>query len=165
MRTHLRFLVLVVLALTATPPASAAPKAPSSRAPRSRVSFEAPVEGQVVDPFRAPPTPYAAGNRGLEYATAPGSTVRAAAAGVVTFAGQVGDVLNVVVLHADAIRTTYSKLASVGVRPGEHVDAGAVIGTSGPALHFGARAGRAYVDPAVLLAPAPGRPRLVPVKP
>ena len=121
-----------------------------------------PSDGEVVDPFRPPPHIGAAGNRGLEYDTRPGSAVRAAAAGVVTFAGQVGGRRHVTVLHADGVRTSYSFLASVAVRAGQAVAAGAVLGTAGRSLHFGARIGEAYVDPAVLLGDDGGL-RLVPV--
>lgn len=162
-----RFVIPALLVLTLAPPSAprgaARDIARAATPTRARVTFHAPVDAPVIDPFRAPPTPYAAGNRGVEYATAPGSAVHAAAAGVVLFAGQVGGTLDVVVLHADAVRTTYGSLASLAVHVGDHVDAGAVVGTSGPTLHFGARAGRAYVDPAVLLAPSAGRARLVPV--
>lgn len=159
-------LAFVVLALSLAPTSAAHLAAPLPvSTSRSPVRFVAPVDAPVIDPFRAPPTPYAAGNRGLEYATTAGLPVRAAAGGVVTFAGQVGGVLDVVVLHTDAIRTTYGGLASIAVHAGDTVQAGSVVGTSGAGLHFGARAGRAYVDPAILLAADPGRPRLLPVEP
>ena len=161
---HLRFVIPVVVLLS-FPSSPATPAAPPVVPSRSRVSFRAPVDAPVIDPFRAPATPYAAGNRGLQYATGSGGDVKAAAAGVVTFAGQVGGVLDVVVLHADAIRTTYGGLASIAVQAGDAVQAGTVVGTSGAGLHFGARAGRAYVDPAILLAAEPGRARLLPGEP
>ena len=126
------------------------------------VLYRAPVEGIVVDPFRPPEHPGAPGNRGLEYATRPGSPVRAAAPGVVTFAGQVGSGRHVTVAHADGVRTSYSFLAGITVRAGQAVGAGVVLGTSGSSFHFGARIGEAYVDPAALLGIA-GRARLVPV--
>src|SRR5581483_4838166 len=98
-----------------------------------------------------PASPYGAGNRGVDYATAPGTEVRAAADGEVVFAGQVGGTLHVVVLHGDGIRTSYSFLSSIRVQRGDHVVQGQVVGTTGPtAFHFGARAGDAYIDPALL---------------
>ncbi len=115
-----------------------------------------------MDPFRPPAHPGAPGNRGLEYATRPGSAVRAAAAGVVTFAGRVAAGRHVTVAHADGVRTSYSFLAAVAVRAGQAVEAGDVLGTTGTSFHFGARIGEAYVDPAVLLGVA-GPARLVPV--
>ena len=122
--------------------------APAERRP---VTYDPPVNGPVTDPFRPPSTRYGAGNRGIDYATHPGEPVRASAAGEVVFAGRVGNSLHVVVLHADGIRTSYSFLRSVQVARGNRVGAGATVGTAASSLHFGARAGDAYLDPAVLL--------------
>lgn len=132
------------------PPASAQP-----------VTYAAPVSAPVVDRFRAPATPYGAGNRGLTYATAPGTPVQASAPGRVTFAGPVAGALHVVVQHADGVRTSYSFLRTVAVATGQTVAQGAVVGTSGANFHFGARIGDAYVDPAVLLESSPGRVHLI----
>ncbi|MGH9151188.1 MAG: peptidoglycan DD-metalloendopeptidase family protein, partial [Acidimicrobiales bacterium] len=127
------------------------------------VAYLPPVDAPVTDAFRPPASPHGAGNRGVDYATAPGAPVRAAAAGQVTFAGPVGSGLHVVVLHADGIRTSYSFLAGVAVRRGQVVAAGDTVGRAGGSLHFGARAGDAYLDPLVLLAGRGGAAvRLVP---
>jgi murein DD-endopeptidase MepM/ murein hydrolase activator NlpD len=104
----------------------------------------------VADPFRPPATPYGPGNRGLEYDTVPSEVVRAAGAGVVLFAGAVGTALHVVILHGDGIRTSYSRLAVIDVRRGQRVVSGQAVGRAGARFHFGARAGTAYVDPALL---------------
>lgn len=152
-------LALSTLALLAPPRGAAAAEEPSA------VRYEAPVDAPVVDTFRPPATPYGAGNRGIDYATEPGTAVRAAAPGVVAFAGAVAGGLHVVILHGDGIRTTASFLRSVEVRRGQRVGANQVVGTAGPSLHFGARAGEAYVDPLVLLAGSGdggARVRLVP---
>lgn len=124
-----------------------------------------PVDAPVVDPFRAPPTPYAAGNRGLEYSTEPGTPVRSAGSGEVTFAGPVAGTLHVTVLHPDGLRSTVSFLASVTVRRGDRVEQGDVVGTAGARLHLGVRSGEVYLDPAALMAGRPGaRVRLVPIE-
>lgn len=112
--------------------------------------YHPPVEAPVTDRFRPPATAYGRGNRGLEYATRPGELVRAAAPGVVAFAGPVGTTLHVSVLHGDGVRTTYSYLASVRVHRGDRVGGGDPIGTAGDRFHLGARVGDAYVDPALL---------------
>jgi hypothetical protein len=145
--------VLVALAVLAgfAPPASAAP-----------VTYVAPVSGSVVDPFRPPSTQYGAGNRGLEYATAPGSVARASAPGRVTFAGQVGGALHVVIQHADGVRTSYSFLRSINVRVGQVLQQNDPVGTTNDTFHFGARIGDAYVDPAILIASGPAQVHLVP---
>lgn len=113
--------------------------------------YAPPVDAPVVDTFRPPQTPFGPGNRGVDYATAPGGPVRTAAPGVVTFAGSVAGGLHVVVLHSDGIRTSYSFLRSVAVRRGQRLVPGQVVGTAKASFHFGARAGDAYVDPLVLL--------------
>lgn len=113
-------------------------------------AYRPPVDRPIVDPFRPPPNPYGAGNRGVDYETEPGEPVTAAAGGEVVFAGTVGRSQHVVVLHPDGIRTSYSFLADVAVRRGDRVRAGDVVGTAATALHFGARAGDRYVDPTLL---------------
>jgi len=72
--------------------------APAFAAAPAAVTYRPPVDAPVVDPFRPPPEDWNSGNRGLEYATVPGTPVTAAAAGQVVFAGQVGGSLHVVVL-------------------------------------------------------------------
>lgn len=125
----------------------------AAAAPTTPVVYRPPVDAPVVDRFRPPVRPGQAGNVGIDYATAPGTPVSASAPGTVAFAGQVGGRLHVVVLHPDGIRTTYAFLATVAVARGQAVAAGAVVGTAGTSLHFGARAaGDAYLDPLVLLA-------------
>jgi len=132
------------------------------------VDYQPPVDAPISDPFRPPTSRYGRGNRGLEYDTDPGEVVLAAAGGEVTFAGQVGGRLHVTVLHADGVRTTYGPLARIapGVRSGLHLDAGDPVGSAGEHLLWSARLGRAYIDPAELLA-ASGtmRVRLVPDRP
>jgi len=147
-------LALVVVAATiGAAPAAAGRPGGAGRVgdqPIPVVAYTPPVDAPIADPFRPPAGPYSAGNRGLEYATAPGSPVRASAAGTVVFAGQVGGALHVTILHRDQVRTSYSFLAAIEVVSGAEVRLGDRIGTSGALLHFGARAGDAYFDPASL---------------
>lgn len=132
------------------------------------VAYHPPLDAPVQDGFRPPTQRFGAGNRGLEYSTVPGSAVRAAAAGSVTFAGQVGGARYVTILHADRLRTTYGPLATIEVANGQAVGDGTVIGTTGPLLLWTARLGTAYLDPDLLLAASsPAEPdvagvRLVP---
>lgn len=128
------------------------------------ITYRPPVEAPLVDHFRPPSSAYGPGNRGIDYATVPGTQVRAAAAGQVVFAGSVGSGRHVVVLHPDGLRTSSSFLATVVVRRGQLVAAGEVVGTTAGTLHFGVRAGEAYLDPLVLLGAggAPALVRLVP---
>lgn len=135
-------------------------QAPVSATPSP--TYVPPVDAAVTDPFRPPPGPYGPGNRGLEYGTATGVEVRAAADGVVTFAGLVAGSRHVTLRHPDGLRTTYSFLASIAVVVGQRVGQGALVGTTGGPLHFSARSGDAYLDPASLFDAAGVRVRLVP---
>ena len=126
--------------------------------------FVAPVTAPISDPYRPPATPYGPGNRGIEYATEPGTDVRASGAGTVVFAGVIAYERYVSVDHAGGIRTTYSYLASIVVVAGQRVAQGDVIGTAGSRMHFGARRFGAYIDPASLFAIVTvGHARLVPI--
>jgi murein DD-endopeptidase MepM/ murein hydrolase activator NlpD len=140
-----------------------------------------PVDGPVVEPYRAPACTYCPGHRGIDFSSRPGQAVRAVAAGLVSFAGSVVGTRYVVVDHGDGLRATYGRLATVRVRRGSPIAAGDVIGTTTDTLYFGLRRGVAPdddpVDPTSMLgirryparlvptdgtrAPSPGPGRLV----
>lgn len=136
----------------------------------SCVGLSAPVPGPVVAPF-APIGAYA-GHWGVDLAAPEGTTVRAAAAGTVTFAGVVAGNTTVTVDHGGGLKTSASYLGRLLVGRGAWVGRGTPIGESGvhddrPALHFSMRIDGSYVDPAMFLGcrpavPAPGL-RLVPL--
>jgi murein DD-endopeptidase MepM/ murein hydrolase activator NlpD len=122
----------------------------------------------VSRPFDPPPTPYAAGHRGVDLLAAAGSPVLAAGAGVVAFAGMVAGRPVVSVDHAGGLRTTYEPVQPV-VAAGQAVARGSTLGTLGTGhagcpgescLHWGLRRGEVYLDPLVLLRPP--RVRLLP---
>jgi murein DD-endopeptidase MepM/ murein hydrolase activator NlpD len=121
-----------------------------------------PVSAPVVDPFRDPWCPWCPGNRGLEYGVAPGTPVRAAAGGSVTFNGPVAGTTYLVIDHGDGLRATYGRLTASELTVGDRVVAGAVVGRAGDGLYFGLRRGEQYVDPAPLLGRLVERWRLVP---
>src|SRR4051794_28656186 len=84
-----------------------------------------PVDAAIVERFVEPPCPYCAGgHRGVEYDVAPGTAVRAAAPGVVSFAGVVAGTRYVVVLGDDGLSATYGMLAASLTGEGERVRAG-----------------------------------------
>lgn len=157
-------LACMTAAAVTTTATTATPPTPNGPAAATEVAYVAPVDAEILDRFRAPPSPYGPGNRGVDYATTPGAPVGAAAPGVVVFAGPVAGSSHVTVLHADGIRTTYAFLASVSVRRGQRVAAGEEVGRAGESLHWSARAGAAYLDPLALVAAGrgSGRARLVP---
>lgn len=113
-------------------------------------TYRPPVTAPVADPFRPPPEPWLPGNRGLEYATEPGTLVGAIGPGTVTFAGPVAGSLHVTVLHPDGLRSSYSFLAAIRTTVGRQVGGGDVVGVAGGRLHLGVRRGAAYLDPASL---------------
>ena len=133
---------------------------PASGATGSPGGWLRPVDGAVVRPFDAP-AEYAAGHRGVDFAVAAGTPVRAANDGVVSFAGSVAGTLHVTVAHPGGLRTSSSFLASVSVRAGQTVARGEIIGTTGgvggdhdgEVLHLGLRVGDRYVDPMLLFRP------------
>jgi Peptidase family M23/Putative serine esterase (DUF676) len=141
----------VALAITTAAlwPATAAGAQPSQAAPPAP-TYRPPVSAPIADPFRPPAGPYGAGNRGLEYDTEPGDPVWASADGTVVFAGPVAGTLHVTVRHADGVRTSYSFLAVIDVVLGQRVRAGDRVAIAGDRLHFGARSGDVYFDPASL---------------
>src|SRR5437764_2670106 len=119
-----------------------------------------PLDGPVVRAFQAPAFAYGPGHRGIDFAAPAGTPVRASGDGVVAFAGSVAGSLHVVVAHDGNLRTTYAFLAGIGVRAGNRVARGQVVGTAGATgpeheaggLHFGVRLGDRYVDPQRLFA-------------
>lgn len=120
-----------------------------------------PVEGPVIRGFDPPDTPFGSGHRGIDIAAPIGTPVRAAAAGVVTFAGPVGGRLFVTIDHGGGLESRYSFLDAIGIRRHDVVSRGDVIARSGaghagdpvPSLHFAALRDDAYVDPLDLLGP------------
>ena len=149
----------------------------SGAAPRSRAAprWHWPLAPRppVLRRFRAPPSPWAAGHRGLDLAARPGDDVLAVAPGTVTHRGTVAGRGTVTVLHSDGLRSTYEPVdASVSV--GEVVTTGQRLGVVQPGagasathcgprvcLHLGARRGDEYLDPWPLL--ARGRLALLPL--
>ncbi|MEU0669527.1 peptidoglycan DD-metalloendopeptidase family protein [Streptomyces lavendulocolor] len=120
----------------------------------------------VVRGWEPPASAYGPGHRGVDLSAAPGTVVRAAAAGRVSFAGPVAGrgVLSITLTATGAppLRTTYEPVRP-RVRPGADVTAGQVVAVVTPGagahcapacLHWGLRRGDTYLDPLSLL-PAP----------
>lgn len=93
---------------------------------------------------------------GIDIGGVTGTPVRAAAAGLVTFAGFLsGYGTTVTVDHGGGITTLYAHQSAVSVQAGQTVAAGQVIGrigatglVTGPHLHFEVRDGGTPIDPA-----------------
>jgi murein DD-endopeptidase MepM/ murein hydrolase activator NlpD len=99
---------------------------------------------------------------GLDIAAREGTPVRAIAAGVVTFAGEIADGAVVVeVEHAPGVTSAYAHLqTNPPVAAGDSVLTGQVVGlvgltgtTTGPHLHLAVFAGGEPIDPLAVLPP------------
>ncbi|MFD6053185.1 murein hydrolase activator EnvC family protein [Agromyces sp. NPDC060279] len=115
----------------------------------------------ITAPFRAPPTPYAPGHRGIDLAAAAGGPVRAPAGGVVSFAGTVAGRPLVAVDHGDGYVSAVEPVSPL-VTEGTPVAPGEPLGTvaggghcDGACVHFGVRLHGEYVSPMLLLGSVP----------
>lgn len=164
-------LVAALVLATGTASARSALAVPTSAVAGSggaepAAGWEWPLEPPVrlTEPFRAPPTPYAAGHRGIDLAAAPGTLVRAAADGVVAFAGPVAGRGVLSIDHGDGVVSAIEPVAA-SVAVGDRVTAGAAVAVTtegghcdGWCVHFGVRVHGEYVSPLLFLG---GLPRAV----
>lgn len=135
------------------------------------------VRPAVVRGWEPPATEFGRGHRGVDLAAPPGSVVRAAAAGEVSFAGRVaGRGVIAVELTGTGdppLRTTYEPVRAT-VKKGAEVAAGEALGLLEPprahcrasCLHWGLLRAEAYLDPLSLMPPwllRRGASRLLPV--
>ena len=153
MKPRARAVVPLALLLVGFPPAAAAPGGASAW-------LAPPVDGPITERFVAPTTEYGPGHRGIDYGVAPGTPVRAASSGTVTFAGPVGGRNAITVAHPGDLETTYSFLSELHVAPGDVVEEGRWLGLVDEAhpgkdagLHFGVRSSGHYIDPELKLGP------------
>jgi hypothetical protein len=132
------------------------------RPPPAVGAWRLPVRGPVVRSFAySPSVPFRAGSRrGVDLAVRPFSSVRAPCSGRVTFAGTIPSRMVGLSIRCGSFVATELGLASVAVRRGAVVLAGAVVGKAGEAgvVRLGARRiGErwGYVDPLRLLGREP----------
>ncbi|GAA4898678.1 M23 family metallopeptidase [Streptomyces coeruleoprunus] len=168
---------LLLTALLTGSVTAAAPQPTTARAPGPAPAAAHPLPDAVwpLGPPRpailhgwAPPaSPYGPGHRGVDLAAPPGTPVRAAATGLVSFAGPVAGrgVLSLTLPAppgATPLRTTYEPVRPLVPR-GTEVRAGAIVAETTAAgaashctrtcLHWGLRRGDTYLDPLTLLPP------------
>ncbi|WP_406495730.1 M23 family metallopeptidase [Streptomyces sp. NBC_01604] len=162
-------LLLTATVLTCTPPPSSRPTpfrpaATDTSVPPLGRTWPVGTRPPVLRGWEPPATPYGRGHRGVDLTAAPGTPVRAVAAGRVSFAGRVaGKGVVSVELPGTGdppLRTTYEPVRA-SVKKGEEVAAGEVVGTVEPTgshcttacVHWGLRRGETYLDPLSLLPP------------
>ncbi|MFM8270607.1 MAG: M23 family metallopeptidase [Pseudomonadota bacterium] len=109
-------------------------------------------------------------HEGIDIAASSGTPVKAARAGKVIYAeNRISGYGNMVIIrHSPSFATVYAHLSRIGVRPGDFVDRGKIIGKVGMTgratsahLHFEIRHKRMAVDPLMYL---PGQVRLSSLK-
>lgn len=125
--------------------------------------FMWPVRGRVIAGFGR--SVNGERNDGINIAGEPGTPIRAAASGTVTYTGnELKGYGNLVLIrHGDGFVTAYAHAESIRVSRGDHVERGQIIGTIGetgdvdqPQLHFEIRRGVEPVDPRRYLADRTG---------
>jgi Peptidase family M23 len=150
---RVRLAALSALLVLAVPPAASA--------------WTWPVDGPVLRPFSFGSNPYAAGqHRGIDIGAPSGTPVRAAAGGVVSFAGTVPNGGKTVTIQTSTgYAVTLVHLGSIGVLRGTTIEEGATVGTVGPSgvpdipepyVYLGIRVAsddQGYLDPLLFLPP------------
>ncbi|MBO1740540.1 peptidoglycan DD-metalloendopeptidase family protein [Leifsonia sp. TF02-11] len=109
---------------------------------------------RIVQAYAAPPSPYAAGHRGIDLAAATSTVVVAPSDATVHFAGVVVDRPVLTLDHGSGILSSYEPLLADGLTAGDTVTRGSplgVVGTgahcSNSCLHVGVRIDGDYVSP------------------
>jgi hypothetical protein len=118
------------------------------------VTFSLPLRGRIITGFGARSS--GGQNDGINIAVPEGTPVKAAAGGVVAYAGDElkGYGKLILIRHANNFVTAYAHLAEMTVKKGQTIQSGQVVGQSGqtgnvtsPQLHFELRKGATPVDP------------------
>lgn len=139
----------------------------ASAAHRGAEVWPSPLPGpfRVTGPYRAPPTPYASGHRGIDLPAIPGAPVRAPVAGTVAFSGVVVDRPALSIRVDERTVLSIEPVAST-LAPGATVTTGDEIGVvargghcADECLHIGVRVDGDYANPLRFFV---SKPRLLP---
>lgn len=117
-----------------------------------------PVPGRMTSRYgvrRHPLLGYSRMHRGVDFAAAHGSPVKAAASGRVAMAGWAGGYgRQVRIDHGGGLSSSYSHLSGFAVAPGRYIQAGQLLGyagssglSTGPHVHYEVRRNGVAVDP------------------
>ena len=120
----------------------------------SCVGLRAPVDAELIHGFQ--PVGRYDGHWGIDFDRPTDPRVRAAASGIVSYAGTVVDNRTVTIDHGGGLKTSYSYLDEIVVRRGMWMSRGAVVGSVGSdsdhgAVHLSVRIEGRYVDPEPML--------------
>lgn len=136
-----------------------APEGPDLSTQRSQVSpgdkMLTPVQGEIVRPYNAAPGRNK--NDGIDFGTAAGAVVKAAASGEVALVSpSIGLGQIILIRHRDNIISVYGRMSKdIRVKKGQMVRKGEVLGTvadgNPPTFHFEVRRGTEAVDPTPFL--------------
>jgi hypothetical protein len=143
-------------ATSAVPPAAPAAAPQAAAEPESdKPEFRWPARGRIIQGFKV------GANEGINIALPEGTSVKAAEAGVVAYAGnELKGYGNLVLIrHPNGFVSAYANNGEISVKRGETVKRGQAIAKSGqtgnvssPQLHFELRKGSTPVDPTEYLA-------------
>jgi murein DD-endopeptidase MepM/ murein hydrolase activator NlpD len=112
--------------------------------------------GERVDPFSGEAEAHNEFHSGVDISAVMGTSVHAAADGVVEYAASSGDGYGrmVIIDHGNGLQTRYAHLSRFAVVPGQEIRRGEILGYSGntgrvtsPHLHFEVRQGGVAVNP------------------
>lgn len=132
--------------------------APTAASGNGNGRFIWPVNGSVTSGFGPRTHPISGGTRthaGLDIAASSGTPIKAADDGTIVMAGSNGGYgLFTLIDHGNGLATAYAHQSSIGVRVGQRVSRGEVIGnvgstgqSTGPHLHWEVRVNGNPVDP------------------
>lgn len=127
-----------------------------------------PIQPMVIERyFEPPPTPYAAGNRGVDIRTEPQTPIRAPQDGVVHFSGKINNV-GIVSINHNHLKTTFQPIDSIVVA-GQAIKRNQIIGyvavegshcIPDTCLHWGLIEEKRYLNPLSILV---SKVRLLPI--
>lgn len=154
--------VCATIAGSTSPPATAFANGSAARItvdtalPEPDPPWQRPVEGRILEPYRAPAQEYGPGHRGVDFVSDVTASVRAPEAGVVAFRGAVAGRPVITIDHGSGLVLTLEPVDSE-LKSGDSVARGEQVGTVNVgghspvgALHVGVRFNGEYINPMLM---------------